>query len=388
MVLTGLDRIANGDTGSVARVRGRNVGLLAHGASFDQRLQHAFQVLSATGANVRAIFGPEHGFSGSAQDMIGVGDRICEGELPIYSLYGDAYEDLSPKKEWLEGLDAIVVDLQDVGSRYYTYVWTAALMLKAASAAGVETVLLDRPNPLGGERVEGAPQRSGYRSFVGLYDVAVRHGLTIAEILEWVRRQEGIDEGALCVIPMQGWSRSMTWRDTGLRWVMPSPNMPTLDTAWVYPGGCLIEGTTLSEGRGTTRPFEIWGGPELDVRPLFEVAIEGAALRQIAFTPTFQKHGGATCQGVQVHVTDRERFQPYEAYLRLLAAAVRQLPPDRRWRTEPYEFVTDRPAIDLLTGGPEYRELVDSGGPLDDYLTTQREAAATFAAHRRDVLLY
>ncbi len=388
MVVTGLDRLSLGDVDAGAQVRGRRVGLLAHAASFDSRFRPAFEVLTAAGADVRAIFGPEHGFSGAAQDMIGVGDQVREDELPIYSLYGDSYDDLSPKAKWLKGLDAVVVDLQDVGSRYYTYVWTAALMLKAAAAAGIETVVLDRPNPLGGARMEGAPQRAGYRSFVGLYDVSVRHGLTIGEVLELVKNVEGIDREALKVVPMNGWTREMTWRQTGLPWVMPSPNMPSLDTARVYPGGCLIEGTRLSEGRGTTRPFEVWGAPGLDVRPLLELDLPGAALRRLALTPTFHKYAGEVCDGVQVHVTDDALFEPYEAYLRLVAAAVSQRAPEARWRTEPYEFVADRPAIDLLTGGPEYRELVDRNQSLDVYLSDQRRGAAAFAEQRRSVLLY
>lgn len=388
VVVTGLDRLAADDADAVAQVRGRKVGLLAHAASFDSRFRPAFQVLTAAGADVRAIFGPEHGFSGAAQDMIGVRDRVCEGELPIYSLYGDSYDDLTPKRQWLGGLDAIVVDLQDVGSRYYTYVWTAALMLKAAAARGVETIVLDRPNPLGGQRLEGAPQRSGYRSFVGLYDVPVRHGLTIGEVLELVRGVEGIDRAALRVIPMNGWTRTMSWAEMGLPWFMPSPNMPSLDTAMVYPGGCLLEGTLLSEGRGTTRPFELWGAPGLDVRPLLALELPGAVLRRLAYTPTFHKHAGEVCDGVQVHVTDHALFEPYAAYLQLIAQAVSQRPPEARWRTKAYEFVTDRPAIDLLTGGPEYREIVDRGESLDAYLGEQRRAATAFDEQRQGVLLY
>ena len=198
--------------------------------------------------------------------MVGVGTSDTT-EIPVYSLYGDDAEDLSPKPEWLRDLDAIVIDLQDVGSRYYTYVWTAALTMKVAAAVGTDVVLLDRPNPLGGARVEGAPQREAHLSFVGLYPVAVRHGLTIAELMQWVCDREHIDRDALHVVSMDGWTRSMEWKDTGLPWVMPSPNMPTLDTALVYPGGCLVEGTKLSEGRGTTRPFELWGAPGLDIGP-------------------------------------------------------------------------------------------------------------------------
>ena len=386
-VRTGLDRIAEGDSDAVRLIAGRNVGLLAHAASLDRTFRSAASVLRQAGARISALFGPEHGFAGAAQDMVGVGTDEAT-DVPVYSLYGDDAEDLSPKPEWLRGLDAIVIDLQDVGSRYYTYVWTAALTAKVAAAVGTDVVLLDRPNPLGGARVEGAPQREGYLSFVGLYPVAVRHGLTIAELVQWVCDREHIDRDVLHIVPMSGWTRSMEWSDTGLPWVMPSPNMPTPDTALVYPGGCLVEGTRLSEGRGTTRPFELWGAPDIDVGPLLGLDLHGATLRSAEFTPTFQKHAGQSCAGVQVHVTDPWVFRPYEAYLRMLAAVLPQLPAEERWRTEVYEFVADRPAIDLLTGGPEFRTVVDEGSPLDDVLAEEARGAAKFDDERRAAWLY
>ncbi|MGB8222876.1 MAG: DUF1343 domain-containing protein [Polyangiales bacterium] len=386
-VRTGLDRIADGDSDAVRRVAGRNVGLLAHAASVDRTLRSTASVLERAGVRISALFGPEHGFSGAAQDMVGVGTDDST-RIPVYSLYGQDAADLSPKPEWLGGLDAIVIDLQDVGSRYYTYVWTAALTMKVAASVGIEVVVLDRPNPLGGSHVEGAPQREGYLSFVGMYPVAVRHGLTIAEIMGWVAHHEQIDRDALSVVPMDGWTRAMTWNDTGLPWILPSPNMPTLDTALVYPGGCLVEGTKLSEGRGTTRPFEIWGAPGLDIRPLLNIDLRGAALRPVEFTPTFQKFAGRSCTGVQVHVTDRWVFRPYDTYLRLLAAVLPALSAAERWRTETYEFVSDRPAIDLLTGGPEFRTAVDAGASIDEVLTEESSGAAKFDDERRAAWLY
>ncbi|MBW1830149.1 MAG: DUF1343 domain-containing protein [Deltaproteobacteria bacterium] len=386
-VRTGLDRIADGDAEAVRLVAGRNVGLLAHGASVDRSLRPASSVLRQAGAHVRALFGPEHGFASAAQDMVGVGSQPAS-ETPVYSLYGDDAQDLSPKPEWLRGLDAIVIDLQDIGSRYYTYVWTAALMVKVAAAVGTDVVILDRPNPLGGVRVEGAPQREGYLSFVGLHPIAVRHGLTIAELMCWVCDREQIDRGVLDVVEMDGWRRALEWWDTDLPWVMPSPNMPTLDTALVYPGGCLVEGTKLSEGRGTTRPFELWGGPGLDVGPLLELDLHGVSLRPVEFTPTFQKHAGRTCSGVQLHVTDPWVFRPYEAYLRMLAAVLPSVPSEERWRTEAYEFVSDRPAIDLLTGGPEFRASVDAGVSVDEVLAQEARGAAKFEDERRAAWIY
>ncbi len=386
-VRTGLDRIADADSDAVRLVAGRKVGLLAHAASVDRTLRSAASVLQQAGARLSALFGPEHGFAGAAQDMVGVGTDATT-EVPVYSLYGDDAEALTPKAESLRGLDAVVIDLQDVGSRYYTYVWTAALTMKVAAAVGTDVVILDRPNPLGGARVEGAPQREGYLSFVGLYPVAVRHGLTIAELMQWVCDREHIDRDALHVVSMDGWTRSMEWKDTGLPWVMPSPNMPTPDTAVVYPGGCLVEGTKLSEGRGTTRPFEFWGAPGLDVGPLLDLDLHGVMLRPVEFTPTFQKHAGRNCSGVQVHVTDPWVFRPHETYLRMLAAVLPVVSAEERWRTEVYEFVSDRPAIDLLTGGPEFRTAVDEGASLDDVLAEEARGAAKFDSERRAAWLY
>lgn len=386
-VRTGLDRIAARDSKAARLVAGRSIGLLAHAASVDRALRPAAEVLTEAGARITAYFGPEHGFAGAAQDMVGVAVK-ANRDAPVYSLYGDDVADLSPKPDWLRDLDAIVIDLQDVGARYYTYVWTAALTMKVAASVGTDVIVLDRPNPLGGVRVEGAPQRDGYLSFVGLYPIAVRHGLTIAELMQWVCDRARLDREALHIVPMDGWQRAMTFPETGLPWIMPSPNMPTYDTASVYPGGCLIEGTTLSEGRGTTRPFELWGGPDLDVRLLLDLELPGVTLRPVEIVPTFQKHAGVACSGVQVHVTDPWVFRPYETYLRMLAAVLPSLSPEARWRTEVYEFVSDRLAIDLLTGGPEFRAAVDAGEPLDAVLAREARGAAEFDGRRRAVWLY
>lgn len=392
-VQTGLDRIARGDESVLARLRGRRVGLCAHPASIDRELRHARYVLEGQGVAPRLLFGPEHGYGGEAQDMISVNDT--RESVPVFSLYGASEDELQPKPEQLRELDVIVVDLQDIGSRYYTFVWTAVLVLRAAARAGVETVVLDRPNPLGGEVVEGGPQRPGYRSFVGLCDVAVRHGMTIGELCRMAQQEERIDAEALHVVPMLGYGRELSFEATGLPWVLPSPNMPTLDTARVYPGGCLLEGTLLSEGRGTTRPFEIWGAPFLDAPAIASQVLAayggnppGARLRPLSFSPTFHKHAAKHCFGLQVHVSDPAALRSYELYLWLIAAVRRTHPEAFGWRTEAYEFVTDRPAIDLLTGGPEYRTLVDAGGDIHDLLRADAAAAQAFAEQRQPFLLY
>ncbi len=384
-VATGLDRLARGDL----NIKGRKVGLLTHPASVDRRLVHAKEIVRSAGAELIALFGPEHGLDAAAQDMIGVAAEQTTSGPRIHSLYGEYASDLAPRPSHLEGIDLIIVDLQDVGSRYYTYVWTTAFMLRVAARLGVEVMVLDRPNPLGGDVVEGAPQRPGYRSFIGAYEVATRHGMTIGEIATMVREHERLDEASLTVVKMDGWKREMLFTETGLPWVLPSPNMPTPDTAIVYPGGCLIEGTTMSEGRGTTRPFEIFGAPGVDPRALAELEVEGATLRPLRFEPTFQKHAKQSCGGVQVHVHDRARFRSVEAYYRLIARAIPMLPEEQfPWRTEEYEYETKRPAIDLLAGGPAYRQLVNDRASLEDYLAKDKEGAARFAEARAPWLLY
>ncbi len=363
-VRTGLARLLDDAS---ALVRGRRVGLLAHPASVTSDLTHATEVLRRAGATLRALFGPEHGVGGEAQDMEGVRDGDSPFEaIPTHSLYGDSFASLSPHDAWLEGLDAVVIDLQDIGSRYYTFVWTAVLMARACARLGVEVIVCDRPNPLGGDIIEGAPQREDQRSFVGLECVPVRHGLTLGEVVAWRAEVEGLH--GVRVIDMQGWRRAMRFEDTGLPWVLPSPNMPTPDTARVYPGGCLLEGTNLSEGRGTTRPFELFGAPFLDADALARDlrAEAGCVARALSFRPMFQKHAGVTCRGVQVHVTDEKTFLPYRTYLAALRAARRQ--PGFAWRTERYEFVDDRPALDLLTGDPAVRLALDAGASVDEIM--------------------
>lgn len=386
-VLTGLDRLAAGEPALLSRLEGKSVGVLAHAASVDAKLRHAVDIISKSGANIRALFGPEHGFYATAQDMIVV-DGLA-ADIPMYSLYGASEAELAPRPEWLADLDLVIVDLQDIGARYYTYVWTAAMMLRACADAGVPLMVLDRPNPLGGEAVEGAPQREGYCSFVGYYPVSVRHGMTIGEILTMVASLERLPSGALEVVQLRGWARSMHFEQTGLPWVLPSPNMPTVDTAFVYPGGCLIEATNLSEGRGTTRPFELWGAPYVDPAIFADLQIEGAALRPMHFEPTFHKWGNQVCAGVQPHVTDRRLFRPYEAYLRMLGRVYACYKGEGfSWRAEPYEFVSDRSAIDLLTGGPEYRLALEAGAALDDVLEAERKGAIAFCEERAEHLAY
>lgn len=369
---------------------GRRVGLLCHQASVTGDLVHAADALDALrGVRLTALFAPEHGLAGAAQDharIPGAYDRARR--LPVHSLYGRRLE---PTAAMLRDIDALVVDLQDVGARYYTFAWTAALAMRACARAGRPVVVLDRPNPLGGLRLEGNWPDPRFASLVGLHPLPVRHGLTIAELAAYLNETHGLGCD-LTVVPMTGWRRAMAWEDTGLPWVAPSPNMPTPDTARVYPGGCLIEGTNLSEGRGTTRPFELVGAPYLHggrlAGALERRGMPGARFRAVTFQPAFHKWAGRACGGVQVHVTDRERFKPFATYVALIIEARRQAPRNFRWRRPPYEFETRRRPMDLLCGGDGIRRAIERGVPLGRIEQGWRRGLTAFARARRLYLLY
>jgi uncharacterized protein YbbC (DUF1343 family) len=345
----------------VHELRGSRVGLLAHPASVTRRLVHAADVLESLGIRPRVLFGPEHGWAGHAQDMVGVED--AGGEVRVVSLYGQRFEDLSPRPADLALIDVLVIDLQDVGARYYTFIWTAVLAARACAASGVRVVVLDRPNPLGGVAIEGRLQQPGFLSFVGLERLPIRHGLTLGEIVQWRATVEGYADNVTVVLArgLERREHATTWRRP---FVMPSPNMPTYETALVYPGGCLLEGTNLSDGRGTTRPFELTGAPWLDGRRLAAelgaTGLGGFLARPVVFEPTFHKHAGQPCGGVQIHPIDAS-FRPVATYVALIALAHRAHPEHFRFRTEPYEFVADIPAFDLLTGSAEARERILAG---------------------------
>ncbi len=342
---------------------GGRVGLLAHAASVLPDFTHlADRLREHPDVRLTALFGPEHGLDGAAQDMIGVDGAVARG-LPIFSLYGAEESALRPTAEMLATIDALVVDLQDVGARYYTFVYTMAYCLEACAAAGKRVIVCDRPNPLNGVDVDGPLLEPAFASFVGRFPLPVRHGKTIGELAQQWNREQGWNAD-LTVLPCAGWDRAMWFDQTGLPWIPPSPNMPTLDTATVYPGACLVEGTNLSEGRGTTRPFETIGAPWLDGRALAAELnasnLPGVRFRPLAFVPAFHKHAGRNCGGVFVHVTDRSVFRAVDAYVQLIAAARRQHRAAFAWRTEPYEFVRDRLAFDLLCGTDRLRRQIEA----------------------------
>lgn len=372
----GLDALLD-DPLRISELKSRSVGVLAHPASVDRELVHVVDAFVARGIKPTVLFGPEHGFAGGAQDMAQVGDaRDPRTGARVVSLYGESFARLSPQPDELAEIDVLVVDLQDVGARYYTFVWTALLALRACAPAGVKLLLLDRPNPIDGVTTEGAPHREArLRSFVGLEAVPIRHAQTYGEIVQHFADEEGLAD-ALEVVPVEGWERA-SYADAWDRpFVLPSPNMPTLETAIVYPGGCLIEATNLSEGRGTTRPFELVGAPWLDAHALANAlhatGLPGFRARPTSFEPTFQKHARKACFGVQVHVRDRRAFRPVATYLALLALARAQNPEKFGLRTEPYEYVdpSEAAALDLLCGTTATREALMSGATWQDVVAT------------------
>ncbi len=371
-------------------LRGRRLGLLAHQASVTRDLAHAAQLLrDLRGVRLARLFAPEHGLWGAAQDHAPVAStRDQVTGLEVWSLYG---ERRAPTPETLAGLDALVVDLQDIGARYYTFVWTLALAMRECARAGVRVIVLDRPNPLGGDRVEGNVPDPAFASFVGLYPLPARHGFTIGELARRFVLEEGI-RCDLTVARMRGWRRAMLWEDTGLPWVPPSPNMPTPDTARVYPGGCLIEGTNLSEGRGTTRPFEWIGAPYLDghryAAALDAMSLPGVRFRPARFIPTFHKWAGEVCGGVQIHVTDRRRFRPFRTGVAAISVARRLAPAEFRWKEPPYEFEHKRLPIDILFGTDRIRTQIEGGTDLPVIEATWRTALPLYTRRRRAFMIY
>lgn len=327
-----------------------------------------------------ALFGPEHGVRGEVQDGISIPSTTDPATgLPVYSLYGETRR---PTPAMLQGLEALVFDLQDVGVRFYTYLTTLALAMEAAAEQGLSFVVLDRPNPITGVRVEGPLLDLRFRSFIGYLPIPLRHGLTLGELAIWFNRFGGIGVD-LTVVPLQGWSRTMWFDQTGLPWIPPSPNMPTLETATVYPGTCLFEGTNLSEGRGTPRPFEWLGAPWLDgaawAAAFNARNLPGVRCRPIHFIPTFSKYAGERCGGVQVHVCDRDRFEAVRTGLHLLETARAQAPDRFAWEASHF---------DRLMGTDRVRQALDAGQPMDELVAEWTAEQRAWMEEARSCWLY
>jgi uncharacterized protein YbbC (DUF1343 family) len=361
VVRTGLERLI-ADAGSY---RNRNIGLIANHTSVILDLAYSWDILTRLGLNIKKVFSPEHGLFGAEQDQVPVG---IQPRFPfkVTSLYGNSSQSLSPMKSHLEDIDLVLFDIQDIGSRYYTYLNSMALFMRAVESTDIEFIVLDRPNPLGGLSVEGPLPDKGYESFVGLLPVPVRHGLTAGEMALLAKSYFALDLN-LKIIGMEGWRRDMRYEDTGLAWIPPSPNMPTINTAFVYPGTCLLEGTNVSEGRGTTTPFEIAGAPWVDPYllsgELNSIGLPGVYFRPVFFRPVSGKHCGALVGGVCIHVRDRRAFKPFCTGVALVSL-LRAHYSGFEFLQGVYEFNADHPAFDLLAGGPSLRRMIESGTPF------------------------
>jgi uncharacterized protein YbbC (DUF1343 family) len=387
-VLTGLDLV---EKLWPKALKGARVGLVAHPASVNGKIEHAVEVFRRSRKfRLSALFGPQHGIYGQTQDNMveWEGFRDPATGLPVYSLYGKSRK---PTSEMLRDIDVLAIDLQDVGSRYYTFIWSLDLCLQACKEAGKTLVVLDRPNPIGGRIIEGPVLKPDYASFVGLRPLPVRHGMTMGEIGHYL--EDTFYPGVhYRVVPIQGWKRETWFDETELPWVLPSPNMPMLDTATVYPGMCLFEGTEVSEGRGTTRPFEIFGAPFIHPETLMvrlkEFKLPGVVFRPLYFQPTFQKHAGTVCGGAQIHVTDREKFRPFKTGVAILKAIHNTYPREFAWKQPPYEYEEVKLPIDILAGSDRLRRDIESWRDLNEMEAWWKEELRSFEKIRKRYLLY
>jgi uncharacterized protein YbbC (DUF1343 family) len=376
---------------NLALVHGARVGLVCNQASVNHGLRHAADVLyEHPKVQLTALFGPQHGIRGDVQDNMIETEHSVDREtgLPIHSLYS---ETRVPTEAMLNDVDVLVVDLQDVGCRIYTFAYTMANCMIAARRHGKKVIVCDRPNPINGRGIAGNVLEAEQASFVGQYAIPTRHGMTMGELARLFNEHFSIN-CELDVISMEGWERSLWHDETDAPWVMPSPNMPTVDSATVFPGTVHFEGTQLSEGRGTTRPFELVGAPYVDpeeyARKLNVLELPGVFFRSCVFRPTFQKHAGTSCGGVQIHVTDRERFEPVITGIATVKVAHDLYPAKFRWKEPPYEYVYDRNPFDVVAGTSSIREDIERGISLEMIQSGWREELEVFKRVRENYLLY
>jgi uncharacterized protein YbbC (DUF1343 family) len=372
-------------------VKGQRVGLICNQSSVDHELRHAADVLESNAdIRVTAFFGPQHGIRGDVQDNMIESPHTIDKATghPVYSLYSETRE---PNEEMLRDIDTFVFDMQDVGCRIYTFIYTLANCMRAAKKYGKRVVVCDRPNPINGAQVEGNVLEPAFSSFVGQYPIPTRHGMTVAELAKMFNEHFGIGCD-LELILMDGWERSQWLDQTDAPWVIPSPNMPTLAAATVFPGTVHVEGTQLSEGRGTTLPFELVGAPYIDAaeyaRQLERLGLPGVRFRAAGFQPTFQKHAGVTCGGVQIHVLDREQLQSVITGIATIKIAYDMYPEKFKWKNPPYEYEYDKNPFDVIAGTPTLRKQIESGTSLGVISESWREGLAEFRVLREKYLLY
>ena len=374
------------------KLKGARTGLLVHPASVNKQLEHAVGLfLKSKTCILKALFGPQHGIRGETQDNMIEWEsfRDTQTGLPVFSLYGHTRK---PGPSKLKDIDVLVIDMQDAGSRYYTFIWTMELCMQACMEMNKSVIILDRPNPINGHLTEGPVLDMAFASFVGQRPLPVRHGMTIGEIGNYLRNEfyPSLD---FHVIPIQGWKRKIWFDETKLPWVMPSPNMPTLDTALVYPGMCLLEGTNISEGRGTTRPFEIFGAPFIEpdkmIKHLLRFNLPGLIFRPMYFQPTFQKHTGKLCGGAQIHVINRERLKPFKTGVAIIKSIHDLYPEHFAWKQPPYEYETEKMPIDILAGTDRLRKDIEKGEKLDKMEKWWQEECLQFnKQYRKKYLIY
>ncbi len=372
-------------------IRGARIGVVVHPASVLPNLQHTADVLFASNEwRLVSLFGPQHGARGEKQDNMIESEFYRDPDIgiPVYSLYGETRR---PTQDMMKDIDLLVFDLQDAGTRVYTFIYTMANCMEACAAYGKQMIVLDRPNPINGKQVEGNLLKSEYRSFVGLFPIPMRPGMTIGEMALLFNAEFGL-RCSLTVVQMEGWQRDQWFDQTGLPWVQPSPNLPTPDSAIVYPGMVLVEGTCLSEGRGTTRPFELVGAPFIRSREYAEslnsLGLPGVWFRPAYFQPTFQKWAGEMCGGVQIHVRDRESFEPYLTGIAVISRAQDLYPESFAWRNPPYEYEREKLPIEILCGGPEIPGMIRLQTPIDRIRQSWQSDIAGFLRRRQPYLLY
>jgi uncharacterized protein YbbC (DUF1343 family) len=388
MVKTGLEELLNNH---IKKIKGYRIGLVVNPSSVDSKLNHAINLfLDNKDVHLATLFGPQHGIRGETQDNMieweGFTDK--ETDLPVFSLYGKTRK---PTKKMLKDVDILIFDIQDIGAKYYTFIYTMSYVMQGAKKCNKKVIILDRPNPITGNILEGFITKENLKSFVGLHPIIIRHGMTIGELALLFNKEFKINCD-LDVIKMSGWKRNTWFDETGLPWIMPSPNIPILNSAIVYPGMCLLEGTNLSEGRGTTRPFEIFGAPFIDPYKLYKVLaeqkLEGVIFRPLYFQPTFQKWYGKLCGGLQIHIVDRNKYKSLKTAIAILSAVFSLYPKNFEYRKPPYEYEYKKLPFDILVGNNILRNLIEKGASLESIESLMDKEVTKFNQIRERYLLY